>query len=165
MNQLDEVRKQLNLPPPWHIGVVVRDIPTAVDYYSSTFGIGPFEIIEFAPEPGKLWLREKPCSFKLMIAEAMWGNIQFELLQPTEGESPHKEFLDSNGEGLHHLGFLVSDYEKTTAVFKKLGFECLTRVEIYDEKNKGYVKDFYFDTRRIGGFIFEIMWRSWLQDS
>lgn len=161
MNKMDEIRAQLNLPPPCHIGVVVRDTQKAVDYYSSMFGLGPFEISEFAPE--KQWVREKPSSFKLTVGQTMWGDIQFELLQPTAGESPHKEFLISQGEGIQHLGFLVPDYEKTFNDFRRLGFECLTSVEGYDEEQKGYFKSCYFDTRRIGGFICEIMWLSWLQ--
>ena len=35
------------LPPVTQVGVVVRDIAKAVDYYSTTFGWGPFKISEF----------------------------------------------------------------------------------------------------------------------
>ena len=35
------------------------------------------------------------------------GSLEIELIQPLEGQSPHKEFLDSKGEGIHHIAFLT----------------------------------------------------------
>ena len=31
------------------------------------------------------------------------GGIDFELIEPGEGPSPYKEFLEQKGEGLHHV--------------------------------------------------------------
>ena len=38
------------------------------------------------------------------------------------------------------------------------------RAESYVAAYKGHLKACYFDTRRIGGIIFEIMWKSWLME-
>jgi methylmalonyl-CoA/ethylmalonyl-CoA epimerase len=132
-----------------------------VEYYSSVFGLGPFDVFEFKPE--KQWFREKPSSFKLKQGKAMWGDIVLELIQPLEGESLHKEFLETQGEGVQHIGFLVPDYEETFDRFVKAGFAPLTRAEMYVEAQKGTLKACYFDTRRVGGVIFEIVWRSWVK--
>jgi len=163
MNGVDELKTKLALPPPGHIGVVVRDMDKAVEYYSSIFGIGPFTVYEFAPD--KHWLREEPCPMKLLTGHAMWSNIQLELLQPLEGESLHKEFLETHGEGLQHLAFHIPDYDEWFNKFKKAGFKPLTRAETHHEPYKGYSKACYFDTQSIGGIIFEITWRSWLMES
>lgn len=160
MNSAEKLKAKLELPPVSHIGVVVRDMDKAVDYYSSMFGIGPFTVYEFVPE--KQWVLEKPSSFKLRLGKAMWGNVELELIQPLEGESLHKDFLETHGEGMQHLGFLVPDYDEMFNRFKKEGFEPLTRAETYVETYKGYLKACYFDTRRVGGVIFEIVWRSWV---
>jgi hypothetical protein len=37
----------------------------------------------------------------------------------------------------------------------------LMRAETYVETYKGHLKASYFDTRRVGGVIFEIIWREW----
>ncbi len=53
-------------------------------------------------------------------------------------------------------------------MFNKLkgaGFKPLVRVESYVEIYKGYVRACCFDTHRIGGIIFEIIWKSWLMES
>lgn len=158
MNSADKLKAQLELPSVSHIGVVVRDMDKAVEYYSSIFGLGPFTVYEFAPE--KQWFLEKPSSFKMKMGKAMWGDVLLELLQPLEGRSLHKEFLDTHGEGMHHLGFLVPNYDEMFDKFKQAGFKPLTRAETYVETYKRNLKACYFDTRRIGGIIFEIVWWS-----
>jgi methylmalonyl-CoA/ethylmalonyl-CoA epimerase len=154
----EKLKTQLELPSVSHIGVVVRDMDKAVAYYSSIFGLGPFTVYEFKPE--KQWFLEKPSSFVLKMGKATWGDIQLELVQPLGGRSPHKEFLDTHGEGMQHLGFLVPNYDEIFNKFKLTGFKPLTRVETYVETYKRNLKACYFDTRRIGGVIFEIVWWS-----
>jgi methylmalonyl-CoA/ethylmalonyl-CoA epimerase len=161
MHDTEKIRAELSLSPPDHIGVVVRDMDKATEYYSSIFGLGPFTVYELAPE--KQWYREKPSSFKLRMGKAMWGNIELELLQPLEGESPHKDFLDTRGEGMQHLGFPVSNYEETFDRFLKAGFTPLARIETYLETYGGNLKACYFENQRVSGIIFEIIWRSWVR--
>jgi 4-hydroxyphenylpyruvate dioxygenase-like putative hemolysin len=163
MDSAEKLRAKLELPPVSHMGVVVRDMDKAVKYYSSIFGLGPFTVYEFEPE--KHWFMEEPSPLKLMLGKAMWGNIELELIQHLEGKAVHKEFLDTHGEGLQHLGFLVPNYEEMFDKFKKAGFMPLMRAETYVETYKGNLKACYFDTRRVGGIIFEIVWRSWVTKS
>lgn len=160
MNSTEKLKAKLELPPVSHIGVVVRDMDRAVEYYSSIFGIGPFTVYEFAPK--KHWLREEPCPMKLIVGHTMWGDVQLELLQPLEGKSLHKEFLDTQGEGLQHLAFHIPDYDKTFDKFIKAEFKPLTMAETYHKVYGGWSRACYFDTRGVGGVIFEICWRSWL---
>jgi methylmalonyl-CoA/ethylmalonyl-CoA epimerase len=160
MAGIDELKIELGLPPVSQIGVVVRDMNRAVDYYSSTFGIGPFTVYEFIPE--KHWYMEEPSYLKILMGKTLWGKLEFELIQPLEGRSLHKEFLESHGEGLQHLGFNVADYEEMFKKFLKAGFKPVMRAETNVETYKGYLKACYFDTRRVGGILFEIMWKSWM---
>ena len=39
-------KSSINLPPVEQIGFVVKDIDEATEYYSSTFGWGPFQVFE-----------------------------------------------------------------------------------------------------------------------
>jgi len=155
-----ELQKVLGLPPVTQIGVAVKDVRNAVDYYSSIFSIGPFYVYEFIPE--KHWYFEQLSPLKLLMAKAPWGSVELELVQPLEGKTIHKDFLESHGEGLQHLGFDVANYEEIHERFIRAGFKPLQRVETYYAAYKGYAKAAYFDTHRIGGIVFEIMWRSWI---
>jgi methylmalonyl-CoA/ethylmalonyl-CoA epimerase len=59
----------------------------------------------------------------LALAFARSGNMQIELIQPVRGNGLHVEFLDHNGPGLHHLGFLVDDLADIVEHAASLGYE------------------------------------------
>jgi len=98
------------------------------------------------------------------MGKAMWGNLELELIQPLEGQAIHTEFLQSRGEGMHHLGFNVANYDEICERFLQAGFKPLLRAESYVETYKGQLKACYFDTEKIGGIYFEIIWKSWLPE-
>jgi 4-hydroxyphenylpyruvate dioxygenase-like putative hemolysin len=162
MTDIEGIKTEFGLPPVSQIGVAVWDVDKAVDYYSSIFGIGPFTVYEFVPE--KHWLMEEPSYSKIKMGKAMLGRIEFELIQPLEGKSIHKDFLESHGEGLHHLGFNVPNYDEICEKFLQAGFKSMLRAETYVETYKGHLKACYFDTQKVGGIIFEIIWKSWLPE-
>lgn len=159
---MEDLRTKLGLPPVGQIGFVVKDMNKAVDYYSFLFGIGPFTVYEFVPE--KHWFMEEPSYLKLMMGKAAWGSLELELIQPIEGRSFHREFLETQGEGIQHLGFFVPNYDETFEKFKAAGFKPVMRAETYVETYKGYLRACYFDTRPIGGVMSEVIWKSWLTE-
>ena len=92
------------------IGVVVRDIEEVAKRLSS-LGIGPFEPASPPPGAEGLLLHGKPLDIKLKQLCTKMGDIELELIQPGEEESPWKDFLDSKGEGVQHLGFKVDNLQ------------------------------------------------------
>ena len=162
MTNLEEVRKAVGLPAISQVGVVVREVDKAVGFYGPIFGLGPFTEYEFRPE--KHWFRGRPSPLRMKMAKAMWGPIEFELLQPLEGPSLHREFLDEHGEGLQHLGFNVRDYEAVYKRMEEAGFEPVMRAESFVEQYDGHLKACYFDTRAVGGVVCEVIWKSWLPE-
>lgn len=162
MNASAEIARRIGLPPPSQIGVVVKDVQKTAEFYSSSFGLGPFTVYDFVPE--KHWFKEEPSFVKLKMGKAMWGHLELELLQPLEGKSLHEEFLRTHGEGLQHLGINVRNYDEVFARMKKEGFQPLMRAETVVETYKGYLRACYFDTRKVGGVILEIIWKSWLPE-
>jgi methylmalonyl-CoA/ethylmalonyl-CoA epimerase len=161
MPGVDELKAKLSLPAVSQIGVVVRDVDMAVDHYASVFGLGPFTVYEWSPD--NHWVMEEPSYLKLKMAKTQWGNVELELIQPLEGKSHHRDFLNTFGEGLHHLGFNVPNYAEIYEKFLAEGFKPLMRAESYVAAYEGYLKACYFDTRHIGGILFEVIWKSWLQ--
>ena len=149
--------KSLKFPSVGHIGVVVKDIEKVVKYYSSVFGIGPFDIYDF--EPKKAWVRGKEVKpFKLKIAAADLGPVKLELLQIIDGEPPHRDFLDIHGEGLQHIGFYVENYDEWKAYTEGQGINLLCEAEIEDEV-RGKRRAFYMNSNEPGGVLFEIIER------
>ena len=145
----------LRLPYLGQVGVVVSDIQTAVNYYSSVFGIGPFDIYDFRPQ--RTWFKGKEVGpIKLKIAMADLGPVKLELIQVLEGEVPHREFLQTHGEGLQHLGFYSDKYDVWKSYVKERGMEILCEAEVED-KIRGKRRAFYMDSGKVGGVIFEII--------
>jgi methylmalonyl-CoA/ethylmalonyl-CoA epimerase len=95
-----------------HIGVVVRDMNKTIERLT-TLGIGPFKPRILPPDAQEKY-RGKPFipSQRVAIQITQIGNIELELIQPINGESPHQEFLDQKGEGIQHLGFIVDNLEQ-----------------------------------------------------
>ncbi|MFC2066683.1 VOC family protein [Chloroflexota bacterium] len=132
-----------------HVGVVVEDMDKAIEHLSS-LGLGPFETANF-PSITSRTLRGKPVHAKLGIRFCQMGPLKLELLQPLEGESLMKEFLESNGEGLQHLGFLVDDIDKEVAKLTNQGVKVLQRGVRANGGGNAFME--------ILGFIFELTQR------
>jgi methylmalonyl-CoA/ethylmalonyl-CoA epimerase len=79
-----------------HVGIAVRDIQAAVEFFHRVFGTPPSKIEEL---PGQgVW------ATLLQV-----GPTRLELLQPLAEDTVVGRFLARHGEGLHHLAFNVSD--------------------------------------------------------
>ena len=138
-----------------HISVVVRDMEKAIKFYES-MGIGPFPPLlgpqGTVPLIDKT-LHGKPAEWELDLrhAEGGVGDLVFELIQPLEGDTPVKEFLDKKGEGIQHIGFFVDDIEAETAKLAEKGYKITQSAETPK------VIWAYFGTDATGGFSIELM--------
>jgi methylmalonyl-CoA/ethylmalonyl-CoA epimerase len=103
------------------IGVVVKDLEQAMERFKA-LGVGPF-YNKTPPPNSKTLYRGQPMvsAERVKIMAAMLGNCELELVQPLQGASPHREYLEAKGEGIQHLGFLVDDLEKSTEKLKAGG--------------------------------------------
>ena len=135
------------------VGVIVKDVDKAVEYYQS-LGIGPFESSKTAHLVTDRKVYGKPADDvknKARLAQMM-GQLYLELVQPVSGESIQKEFLETKGEGINHLGFLVDDIDKETAKLEEKGFKVISST-----RYAGGGGIAYFDTDKVGGVIFELI--------
>lgn len=79
-----------------HVAIAVHDLEAAVDYYRRAFGaeVEHREVVE----------RDGVEEALLKVAESY-----IQLLTPTRDDSPVAKYLENKGEGLHHVGYRVSD--------------------------------------------------------
>ncbi len=127
-----------------HISYTVRDIGKVVEAWSRLYGIGPWTY----RENGGLDVKGRP--WKIRMAFAYIDTVQIELVQCTEGRIFQSRFLDTWGEGLHHIGFYVDDVDAEVANLAAQG----AKVFIHDPG-----KFAYLDASGAGGAIFELMKR------
>ena len=91
-----------------HVGIVVKNFESAVDMYEKAFGLKPMKI-------------ETLEKAKVKIAFIFCGEVLVELLTPTEwGEGTIGEFLEKNGEGLHHIAYRVENIHRALDTLKQM---------------------------------------------
>ena len=132
------------------IGMIVRDIEKTAEYLQSNFGIGPFTVIDATEVPCEF--RGKPMKMNIRAGLAQVGPVEIELLQPMGGETIWSEFLNANGEGLHHLGINLEDVDAEVAKLKERGFKVLSQG--YSKLGQG--NWYYLDTNKTGGLLLEL---------
>ena len=103
---------------PHHICIVVKDIEKTKSYYES-IGIGPW--VDYPPlvEYTKLNVVDEKGFFDTRFVYTHIGNLQLQLTQPGQGRTIYKDFLETKGEGVFHIGFEVDDIETAEKQLKE----------------------------------------------
>ena len=94
-----------------HLGIAVANLDEAIVVYE-TLGLSCSQV-------------ETVLEQKVRTATLPLGEINLELLEPTEANSPVGKFLDTRGAGIHHLAFEVEDIEKKLIELKSLGLRLI----------------------------------------
>ena len=81
---------------------------------------------------------------------ATLGGIQLELIQPLAKESPHREFLESKGEGIQHIMVVVDDIEKEIKRLTNKGCTVLLDIRMPGGRHGAYID------LNAGGIILEM---------
>ncbi len=151
--------KALSLPPVRQIGIVTRDLPKTVEHYRQVYGIGPWFRSRFTDEQHYL-KEERQIRFDLDIALAFAGKTQYEVIEHKGGDrSIYLDHLERHGEGIHHLGYYVDDFEERLASCRDCGIKVLQSGVLKSSGGLGgsVTKYAYLDTTPTGGVIFELI--------
>lgn len=143
--------KQLNLPDPSQICIVVHDLHKAADYYQNVLGIGPFVFPEIVYDTMTYY--GKPENGFWEMAFARMGPLELEFSCPVRSPNIYEDFLKKHGEGLHHIGFDVDDMDEIITRAESLGIKPMMTGRT---ATGGFA---HLDTTRQGGAIFEIIQR------
>ena len=138
---------------PHHIGLVVRDIESAIAHLEA-LGFGPFRFDEehrvfamcFRGE-----LHGEPAEWVTKISSARLGEIELELLEPAEGGQALAEALEARGEGLHHIGWLTTDLHGDIEQERAKGARVLT-----SSLSPGQPGFAYLTYEEVSGLVLEV---------
>ena len=109
------------------VAVLVHDIEEASKNYAEFFGVEQPKIITTPSyEVTKDIYRGKPCKGNAKLAFFVMGNVRLELIEPSPEPSIWRECLDKDGEGFHHIAFLVEDTDGKVAKAEAFG---MTKVQ------------------------------------
>lgn len=100
-----------------HVGIACRDLEAAVAFYESTFGL----VLAHRERIGEQGVSEAI----MQVAGAGAATAYLQLLEPLAPDTPVGRFLASRGEGIHHIGYRVTDITTALASIGATGVRLL----------------------------------------
>ncbi|MEO5927037.1 MAG: methylmalonyl-CoA epimerase [Bryobacteraceae bacterium] len=95
-----------------HLGIAVRSIDAALEFYRDQLGLN-------------VALREEVAAEKVQAAMLPLGESRIELLEASEPDSVIAKFIEKRGEGLHHIAVTVPDLLAAVEKLKASGARVL----------------------------------------
>jgi methylmalonyl-CoA/ethylmalonyl-CoA epimerase len=110
------------------VGLVVRDIEKTAKIYADVFGMKvPNVIITDPAEVSHIKYRGATTPARAKLAFFQMGNVSLELIEPVDGPSTWREFLDEHGEGVHHIAFRIKGMDRVLAYLEGKGISAIQR--------------------------------------
>ncbi|MGH7538827.1 MAG: methylmalonyl-CoA epimerase [Gemmatimonadales bacterium] len=93
-----------------HVGIAVPRIADALPFYRDVLGLAPGhpEVADGAT-----------------IVSLQFGDVDVELLEPSEPDGPIAKFLARRGSGIHHVCYRVADLDEALARCRAAGYRLV----------------------------------------
>lgn len=137
------------------VGMVVKDLDAAVELFWRTSGIGPWFVYRNCAPPLKCMYHGNSATYQVRLAMAKAGPVYLELIEYIEGDTIHRDFINSGRSGLEHLGIFVQNLEQALKPYQDQGIQVLQQVDglgVYGDGRYAYL-----DTEPILGTILELI--------
>ena len=124
-----------------HVGIAVRDLDDALAEYRRQYRVEPIH-------------REVVGSQGVEEAMIAVGGSHIQLLQPLSDDSPVGKFIESRGEGLHHIAYAVADLDAALDHLRSEG------VRLVDEEPRiggGGSRIAFVHPRSLAGTLIELL--------
>jgi methylmalonyl-CoA/ethylmalonyl-CoA epimerase len=140
---------RFGLGPIDQIAYAVHDLEQSLPIYTALYGefevgVSPLSDCTFRGE-------SIDCSLKLAVNRD--GPVEIELIEVLEGRTPHSEFLEAHGEGLHHVRFGVDELDPTLRALDRAGYETIFYKRFGPTVGFAYVEA----PREIGASLIELL--------
>lgn len=97
-----------------HLGIAVKSLTEAIPYYENVLGLKCYSIEEVPDQ-------------KVRTAFFRVGDTKIELLEPMSEDSTIAKFIETRGEGVHHVAFAVDGIESALAEAEQKGVRLIDK--------------------------------------
>jgi len=97
-----------------HIAIAVKNLDEGLKTFEALLGIKAAHVKEVPDQ-------------KIRAAMINVGNVEIELIQPTAPDTGVAKFLESRGEGVHHICLEVDDVDKELQEMAAKGIELIDK--------------------------------------
>jgi 4-hydroxyphenylpyruvate dioxygenase-like putative hemolysin len=113
------------------IGILCHDIDKTAQEYADLFGIDKPEIVMTGTlDIAKTMYLDEPTPARTKQAFFHVGpNLDIELLEPDHEPSTWRHDLDTYGEGIHHIAFVINGMRKVVEKFERNGMKEIQKGE------------------------------------
>jgi catechol 2,3-dioxygenase-like lactoylglutathione lyase family enzyme len=109
-------------------GLIVRDIERSSAAYADLFGVDvPQWSLTDAYETAHTEYRGQPTAARAKLAFFDLGQVSLELIEPVGAPSTWREFLETHGEGMHHIAFRIQGMEEQLTILADKGMLAVQR--------------------------------------
>ena len=124
-----------------HIGIAVRSLDKALDFYCNTLG---------TERPGLTTIPHE----RVRVAMLSTGESRIELIEATDEDSPIAKFIEKRGEGIHHIALQVPDLGAAVERIKAQGGRLVTENIQTGAEGYQYV---FIHPKSTGGVLLELI--------
>jgi methylmalonyl-CoA/ethylmalonyl-CoA epimerase len=129
-----------------HVGIACRDLEEKIAFYEATFGLSVVST-EVNEEQG---IREA----MLQVSDGPAGASYVQLLEPLRPDSPVGRFIERRGEGVHHIGYGVSDI---TAALESIGASGVRLIDARPRHGSMGASIAFLHPSSVGGVLTELV--------
>ncbi len=124
-----------------HVGIAVKDLDAAIAFYEAAFGV-TLAHRETVEDQG--------------VEEAMFrvGESWIQLLRPLGPDTPVGKYIEKRGEGVHHIGYGVSDLK---AVLEHLKGEGMKLIDAEPRRGSRGSMVAFVHPKSVGGVLVELV--------
>ena len=132
-----------------HVGIACRDLESSIEFYVATFGL----VVAGRETNEAQGVKEA----MLHIADAPGGASYVQLLEPLSPDTPVGKFLESRGEGVHHIGYGVVD---VSAALIELGGKDIRLIDERPRHGSLGASIAFLHPKSVGGVLTELVQHS-----
>jgi methylmalonyl-CoA/ethylmalonyl-CoA epimerase len=113
------------------VGILVNDIEKSCQDFADFLGVeNPGYSITDTIDKTQAEFRGEPCEARAKLAFFPVGeNLTIELIEPDETPSVWREDLDKNGEGFHHIAFVIDGMKEKVMLLERNGMPLIQKGE------------------------------------
>lgn len=132
------------------VGYLVENLDDGIKSWADRLGVGPWTVFRNVTMNGTY--RGEPTSVMIDVALGYQGDVQIELIEPTNAAaSPYRDASGAVLTGIHHLAWLVDDLDAEAAKLTATGLEAR-----FVAANEG-ARVIYFGAADAPGVLYELI--------
>lgn len=97
-----------------HLGIAVNSLEESIPFFENILGLTCYSVEEVIEQ-------------KVKTAFFMVGQTKIELLESTDPEGPIGKFLETKGQGVHHVAFAVEGLQETLELVASKGVRLIDK--------------------------------------